>query len=72
VQAELDALQPDLQQAHALEVELRRLPALERDLQQTEREAQRVQTEIARLPQGYDPARHSCPARGDRTPAPPL
>jgi exonuclease SbcC len=58
VQAELDALQPDLQQAHALEVELRRLPALERDLQQTEREAQRVQTEIARLPQGYDPARH--------------
>jgi exonuclease SbcC len=58
VQAELDALQPDLQQAHALEVELRRLPALERDLQQTEREAQRMQTEIARLPQGYDPARH--------------
>jgi exonuclease SbcC len=59
VQAELDALQPDLQQAHALEVELRRLPALERDLQQTEREAQRVQTEIARLPQGYDPEQHA-------------
>ena len=59
VQAELDALQPDLQQAHTLEVELRRMPAIERELQQTEREAQRVQTEIARLPQGYDPEQHA-------------
>jgi len=59
VQAELDALQPDLQQMHTLEVELRRLPAIERDLQQAECEAQQIQTEIARLPQGYNPEQHA-------------
>jgi exonuclease SbcC len=58
-QAELDALQPALQQAHALEVELRRLPAIEREMQQTEREMQRVQHEYARLPEGYDPDQHA-------------
>jgi exonuclease SbcC len=59
VQAELDALQPALQQAHALEGELRRLPAIEHDLQQTEREIQRIQREIDRLPDGYDPDQHA-------------
>ena len=58
-QAELDALQPALQQAHALEGELRRLPAIERELAQTEREAQRIQRELNRLPDGYDPDQHA-------------
>jgi len=58
-QAELDALQPALQQAHALEVELRRLPAVERELQQIEREGQRAQTALAHLPHGYDPEQHA-------------
>lgn len=59
VQAELDALQPALQEAHALEVELRRLSAVQRERERIEQEKQRIQTELARLPQGYDADRHA-------------
>ncbi|BCW95855.1 MAG: hypothetical protein KatS3mg018_1337 [Fimbriimonadales bacterium] len=59
VQAELDALQDALRQAHALEVELRRLPAVERELQQIEHELRRIETELADLPEGYDPDLHT-------------
>ncbi|MGQ9658185.1 MAG: AAA family ATPase [Fimbriimonadales bacterium] len=59
VQAALDALQPALQEAHALEVELRRLPTVQRERERIAHERQRLQTELARLPQGYDAERHT-------------
>lgn len=59
VQAALDALQPALQEAHALEVELRRLPTVQRERERIAHQMQHIQTELARLPQGYDADRHA-------------
>ncbi|MFN3689367.1 MAG: AAA family ATPase [Fimbriimonadales bacterium] len=59
LQQALDALMPALQQAQQLQGELRRLPAVERELQQTERHLAELQRQIDALPADYDAERHN-------------
>ncbi|GIV07491.1 MAG: hypothetical protein KatS3mg017_0693 [Fimbriimonadales bacterium] len=59
LQAELDALQPQVQHALSLQVELRRLNTVERDLRQTEQRLEATQEQLAQLPDGYDAERHT-------------
>ncbi|OYT69570.1 MAG: hypothetical protein CFK49_06520 [Armatimonadetes bacterium JP3_11] len=58
LQSQLNALQPALQQAQQLQGELRRLPTVERELQQTEQRLAALQQRLNSLPTGYDAERH--------------
>ncbi len=58
LQQELDALTPALQQAQQLQGELRRLNAVERELQQTEQRLADLHRQLDALPTGYDAERH--------------
>lgn len=59
LQSELDTLQLQMQHAHALQVELRRLNTVERDLRQTQQRIAELQKQIDALPTGYDAAQHA-------------
>ncbi|GIV05700.1 MAG: hypothetical protein KatS3mg016_1275 [Fimbriimonadales bacterium] len=58
LQTELDALQPVLQHAQQLQGELRRLAAVERELQHTEKRLAALQQRLNSLPTDYDAERH--------------
>ncbi|MFN4032297.1 MAG: AAA family ATPase [Fimbriimonadales bacterium] len=59
VHRELESLQPQVQHAQSLQVELRRLGAVEREQRQTEQRISDLQTQIDALPTGYDADQHT-------------
>ncbi|MFN7016426.1 MAG: AAA family ATPase [Fimbriimonadales bacterium] len=59
LQQALDALRPTLQQAQQLQGELRRLHAVERELQHIARRLAELQRQIDALPADYDAERHN-------------
>ncbi len=58
LQAQRDSLEPIVQQARTLEIELREAPKLESELKQIQAQIARLQRQLNELPQGYDPVLH--------------
>jgi exonuclease SbcC len=59
LEAQLQELRPIQQKAQNLDIELKRRPDAERELQAKQRELRRYQDELAQLPEGYDPNEHA-------------